>query len=119
MASDLEAKLVAVKSEDKPMVMDVMRVVQALKCCGDYTINVAPKGYELLCWLRGEEEVELSMDEAGLLNDVNPTRIRLLGLRVLKGGKCCLRVRVISLSEPCMMSDTILLSVRKRARFWG
>lgn len=119
MATDLEAKLVAVKSEDKPLVMDVIRVVQAFKACSDYTVNPAPRGYEVLCWVKTEEELEMALEEVELINEVNPTRVKVVGLRFLKGGKACVRVRVISLSEPCMMTEVILFKVRKRARWWG
>lgn len=120
MASEHNPKLVAVKVEDQSLVMDLLRVVQALSLCADYTINVAPKGYEVLAWLKTEEDVvDMSLEEVDLLNDVNPARIRAMGVRFLKGGKAAVRIRVISLSEPCMINDTILLRVRKRARWWG
>ena len=119
MASELEAKLVAVKAEDKILVMDVIRVVQALKLCADYTINLAPRGYEALCWLKTDDDAEMSLEELELVNEVNPTRVKVVGVRFVKGGKACVRVRVISMSEPCMMNDTVLFKVRKRARWWG
>ena len=50
---------------------------------------------------------------------VNPLRVRFMGVKLPTGGnKMCLRIRVISISEPCMMNETVLFTMRKRAR-WG
>jgi hypothetical protein len=45
-----------VKTEDKQMVLDILRVIQGLTCFNNYNLNVAPKGYELLAWLKKDED---------------------------------------------------------------
>lgn len=114
-----EPTLDAVKTEDRPMVLDVLRVMQGFKVCSTFTVNLAPRGYEVLGYIHTDREVEVKHDDTELVQQVNPLRVRFMGFRVHAGGATpCLRVRVISLSEPCMMNDTILITTRKRARFY-
>lgn len=115
-----EPTLDAVKLEDRPMMLDVLRVMQGLKCCSAFTVNLAARGYEALGWVHTDRDVDVNMESLELVNQVNPLRVRVMGFRVHSSGVSpCIRVRVISLSEPCMMNDSILFTVRKRARFWG
>lgn len=114
-----EPTLDAVKAEDRPMVLDVLRVMQGFKSCCAFTVNLAPRGYEVLGYVHSDREVEVKAEDTELVQQVNPLRVKFMGFRVHAGGAApCVRVRVISLSEPCMMNDTILYSVRKRARFY-
>ena len=114
-----EPTLDAVKAEDRPMVLDVLRVMQGFKCCSAFTVNLAPRGYEVLGYIHSDREVDVKAEDTELAQQVNPLRVRFMGFRVhANGTAACLRVRVISLSEPCMMNDAILYSVRKRTRFY-
>lgn len=120
-AAVAEPTLDAVKAEDRPMVLDVLRVMQGFKSCSAFTVNPAPRGYEVLGFINSEREreVEVKAEDTELVQQVNPLRVKFMGFRVHAGGTApCVRVRVISLSEPCMMNDTILYTVRKRARFY-
>lgn len=110
-----EPTLDAVKPDDRQMVKDVLRVLQSLSYTTTYTINLAPKGYEILAYLN-KDGVEVIYEDLGLTEQVNPLRVKCMGVRV-HGEASCIRVRVISLSEPCMMTDTILLKSRKRSRW--
>jgi hypothetical protein len=115
-----EPTLDAVKLEDRPMVLDTLRVMQGLKCCSAFTVNLAAKGYEVLGWVHTDRDTDVKLDDIELIQQVNPLRVRVMGFRVHASAVSpCLRVRVISMSEPCMMNDCILFTVRKRARFWG
>lgn len=120
-AGATEPTLDAVKAEDRPMVLDVLRVMQGFKCYSAFTVNLAPRGYEVLGYISSEREreVEVKAEDTELVQQVNPLRVKFMGFRVHAGGTApCVRVRVISLSEPCMMNDAILYTVRKRARFY-
>ena len=108
----------AVKSEDRAMVLDVLRVMQGLKCCSTYAVNPAARGYEVLGWMHSDHDAEVTLEQLELIGQVNNLRVKPVGVRVHAAlNMVCVRVRVISLSEPCMMSETILLSVRKRSRW--
>ena len=113
-----EPALDAVKSEDRVMVLDVLRVMQGLKCCSTYAVNPAARGYEVLGWMHSDHDAEVTLEQLDLIAQVNSLRVKPVGVRVHAAlNKVCVRVRIISLSEPCMMSETILLSVRKRSRW--
>ena len=113
-----EPALDAVKSEDKMRVLDVLRVMQGLKCCSTYAVNPAARGYEVLGWMHSDHDAEVTLEQLDLIAQVNSLRVKPVGVRVHAAlNKVCVRVRIISLSEPCMMSETILLSVRKRSRW--
>lgn len=119
-AGTTEPTLDAVKAEDRPMVLDVLRVLQGLKFSSAFTVNLAPRGYEVLGYIHTDrEQVDVKLEDTELVQQVNPLRVKFMGFRVHAGGVSpCVRVRIISLSEPCMMSDAILFSVRKRTRFY-
>jgi hypothetical protein len=110
----------AVKSDDRPMVLDVLRVLQGLKFSSAFTVNLAPRGYEVLGYIHTDsEQVDVSLEDTELVQQVNPLRVKFMGFRVhAAGASPCVRVRIISLSEPCMMDETILFTMRKRARFY-
>ena len=76
-------------------------------------MNPVQKGYEVLGWLSTDE---VKLDDMNLIDQVNPLRVKTMGVRLT--GKPCLRVRVISLSEPCMMNENILFTARKRSRWF-
>lgn len=115
-----EPTLDAVKAEDRPMVRDVLRVLQGLKICSAFTVNLATRGYEVIGWFHTDRDVDVNFEDVELVHQVNPLRVRVMGYRVHSGVvKVCLRVRIISLSEPCMMSESILFTVRKRSRWFG
>jgi hypothetical protein len=115
----LEPTLDAVKGDDRPMVLDVLRVLQGLKFSSAFTVNLAPRGYEVLGYIHTDREVDVRLEDTELVQQVNPLRVKFMGFRTHAGGSApCVRVRIISLSEPCMMNDAILFSVRKRARFY-
>ena len=115
-----EPTLDAVKAEDRPMVLDVLRVLQGLKFSSAFTVNLAPRGYEVLGYIHTDrDQVDVKLEDTELVQQVNPLRVKFMGFRVHAGGASpCVRVRIISLSEPCMMDEAILFSVRKRARFY-
>ena len=119
MEETLEPYLDAVKAEDKTLVRDVIRVVQSLKKCKTWTINVVAKGYEILCWVNNQEDVDITMEELDLIQQSNPLRVQYAGVRFFSAtGKGALRVYVLTQSEPVMIQESTLVRIRKRSR-WG
>ena len=120
MDETMEPHLDAVKSEDKVLVRDVIRLIQTLKKCTTWTINVVPKGYEILCWINTNDDVDITLDELDLIQQVNPLRVQFSGVRFFSAtGKGALRVHVLSQSEPIMIQEQTLVRMRKRSRWWG
>ena len=65
-----EPALDAVKSEDRVMVLDVLRVMQGLKCCSTYAVNPAAKGYEVVGWLPSDRDSEVTHEFLELIEQV-------------------------------------------------
>ena len=109
-----------VKSEDKPMIMDILTVMKKMDTFSNFTLNIAQKGYELLAWIKKNEEniSELFYDEPCLIEQVNELRVKIMSFKVHPTTGGCLRIRIISMNEPCMISETILMKCRKRTRIW-
>ena len=120
--AEKEPTLDAVKDEDKGIIRDILRVIQGMEWCSTFAVNVAHKGYEIVCWINteGEGETEVSYEDLGLIQQVNELRVKVMGLRFNNSvHRACVRVRVISHSEPCMVNDVILYRVSKRTRWFG
>lgn len=119
-SSRQEPSLDAVKEDDKRTVLDVLRVMGEIgnNACSAFVVNLAPKGYEVIGWVRTDRETEVPFDELGLIEQVNELRVKVMGVRINPGGnKPCVRVRVVSNTEKCMVTEATLLKVRKRRRW--
>ena len=115
-----EPHLDAVKSDDKVLVRDVIRLIQTLKKCTTWTTNVVPRGYEILCWINTKDDVDITLDELDLIQQVNPLRVQFSGVRFFSAtGKVALRVHILNQSEPIMIQEQTLVRMRKRSRWWG
>lgn len=111
----------AVDIEDKPLVKDVITVLNSLKICSGWVVNVVPKGYEILGWINNsKEDVTISLDDLDLLQQVNRVRIPIPTIKLLaNSNKSCVRIIVISHKEPVMVSEQTLLRVKKRKTWFG
>ena len=115
-----EPHMDAVKTEDKPLVRDVIHVIRTLNKCSTWTLNVVPNGYELLCWIRNQSDTDVTVDELDLIQQVNPLRVQFSGVRFFAAtGKAALRVHILSQSEPVMLHEQTLVRIRKRSRWWN
>lgn len=111
----------AVDTEDKPLVKDVITVLNSLKCCSGWVVNVVPKGYEILGWVNNtKEDISIGIDDLDLLQKVNVLRIPNPTIKLMaNGNKCCIRIIVISHKEPVMVHEQTLLRVKKRKTWFG
>lgn len=115
-----EITLDAVKPEDRSIVRDVVRVMQTLKICTSWSVQVVQKGYEVHGWVQPRDDKDISLDDLEMLEQINPLRVNFSGLRVYASPcKVCILVRVLSTNEPVMLHEKTLVRVRKRSRWWG
>ena len=66
----VEPTLDAVKTEDRQLILDLLRVIQGLKCCSTYAVNPAPKGYEVVGWLPSDRDSEVTHEFLELIEQV-------------------------------------------------
>ena len=109
--------------EDRVAVQDVLKIVKGLDFFNkDYKVSPANKGYEIICWLKfstDEEEVEVNYEQLGLIEEVNRLRIKVMGIKIGRGkDPAYVRIRLVSHTEPCMLSETTLFKAKKRSRWF-
>jgi len=111
-----EPTLDAVEAEDKPIITDIIGVIETLKLCSTWTVNVVPKGYEIQAWLNAKEDTMITLEDLDLIQQVNRLRVQMAGVKVYPT-KACVRVMVISHKEPVMLQEQAIVRIHKRKRW--
>ena len=117
-----------VHPEDHIIIRNVVAAIEALKVekiLLSWTVDTPNNSYIVNASISGTADCEFSRAELNTVNDVNPLRV--LSVAVAPdGGKLKLKVLVSDRNEPLMLTETQIVSVRKRARwafiglsFWG
>lgn len=110
----------AVKPEDRATVRDVLKVMDTLKLCTSWNVQLVQKGYEIHGWVQPRDDKDIALEDLEMLEQVNPLRVKLTGIRVYaSSNKVCILVRVLSTGEPVMLHEKTLVRVRKRSRWWS
>jgi len=110
-----------VHAEDRVVVRNVVAAIEALKTekiLLSWTADTGPGGYVVNAYINDSADCEFSRAELDTIHDVNPLRV--LSASVARiGGKLRLKVRISDRNEPLMLTETQVLTVRKRARWAG
>jgi len=105
--------------EDRVIIRNVVAAIEALKMekiLLSWTVDVTQGGYAVNAYINDAVDCELSKGELDTIHDVNPLRI--ISSSVARvGGKLRIKVRVSDRNEPLMLTETQVVSVRKRARW--
>ena len=108
-----------VHPEDRIVVRNVVAAIEALKAekiLLSWTVDTGPGAYVINAYINDAVDCEFSRAELDTVHDVNPLRV--LSASVARiGGKLRLKVRVSDRNEPLMLTETQVLTVRKRARW--
>ena len=108
-----------VHPEDRVVVRNVVAAIEALKAekiLLSWTVDTAPGVYVINAYISDAVDCEFSRAELDTVHDINPLRV--LSAAVARvGGKMRLKVRVSDRNEPLMLTETQVVSVRKRARW--
>ena len=108
-----------VHTEDRVIIRNVVAAIEALKLekiLLSWTVDVTQGGYAVNAYINDSVDCEISKAELDTIHDVNPLRV--IGASVARvGGKLRVKVRVSDRNEPLMLTETQVLSVRKRARW--
>ena len=108
-----------VHPEDRVVIQNVVAAIQALKAekiLLSWTVDAANGAYTINAYISDSVDCEFSRAELDTIHDVNPLRV--LSASVARSsGKLRLRVRVSDRNEPLMLTETQIVSVRKRARW--
>jgi hypothetical protein len=112
--------LEGVKSEDQQLVNDIIDVIQAMRLCSTWTIVVVPRGYEIQAWIDTKnEDVEVASSDLDLIHQVNNVRIQFVCVKLFKDtGKSCVRVFVVSYTEPVMLQEQTIMRIQKKRKWF-
>ena len=105
--------------EDRVVIRNVVAAIEALKLekiLLSWTVDVVQGGYAVNAYINDSIDCELSKAEIDIIHDVNPLRV-LSSSVVRTGGKMRIQVRVSDRNEPIMLTETQVVTVRKRARW--
>lgn len=112
-----------VHEEDRPLVRNAVLALQSLKkekILSSWHLSTEPGGisYVLTAFLVDSIDCEFSAQELNVLHDISPLRIRCASVGRL-GGKVVIRVRISHRDEPLTLTDTQIVTIRKRTRWMG
>lgn len=108
-----------VHAEDRVIVRNVVAAIEALKAekiLLSWTVDTGPGAYVINAYINDSADCEFSRAELDTIHDVNPLRV--LSASVARvAGKMRLKVRISDRNEPLMLTETQIVTVRKRARW--
>jgi len=114
----MEPCLDGVHEEDRPIVRNVVAVLQVIKkdpLFTTWTCHVAKGCYIVTAYI-DDVDCEFTARELQTLHDVNPLRVTSVAIQRV-GTRLSLKVRVSDRNEPIIITETEVVRVRKRSRF--
>jgi hypothetical protein len=113
--------LQGVKQEDRVMVRNVIYMLHACKhperLCVSWTVanNSTRTGYEVTGFMDPAKDFEVTKEELDLIELAEPLRIQSISIRKT-GDTPQIFIRVLSKSEPVMMTELDVVTIQKRRR---
>ena len=108
-----------VHAEDRIIVRNVAAAIEALKAervLNSWTVETGPGCYVVNALINDGVDWEFSKAELDTLHDVNPCRVLSASVGSV-AGKLRLKVRISDRNEPLMLTETQVVTVRKRSRW--
>ena len=112
-----------VQAQDRPLVRDVISVLHAmqnpLKVCKGWTVTLVGVNYEVTGSIDTRTgEWEVFYEDLDLLRQLDYARVGPVSIRGI-ASSVSVRVRVTAKSVPVMITQTDILRVQKRTRWFG
>jgi len=110
--------LQGVNEEDRPIIRNVVAALEHIKKAKlftSWTCNVAKGCYIVTAYLT-DGDWELGVRELETVHEVNPLRVLSVSVHS-QGQRLAVRVRVSDRNEPLMLTETQIVSIRKRSRW--
>ena len=112
-----EPALQGVKQEDRVLVRNIIYLMHACKhperLCVSWNVVTTRNGYEVTGFLDPSKDFEILKEQLDLINLADPLRIQ--GISIRKTGETTqILVRVLSKSEPIMMTELDIVTVQKK-----
>jgi len=114
-----EPLLQGVKQEDRAMVRNVIYLLHACKhperLCVSWSVSNTRNGYEVTGLLDPNKDFEIFKEDLDLIHLADPLRIQSISVRKT-GDAPQLLIRVLSRSEPVMLTELDVLTVQRKRR---
>ena len=111
-----------VHPEDRVIVRNVVAALETLKpekILLSWTVDGPHQGvYTVNAYINDAVDCDFSRAELDTIHDVNPLRVVSASV-AREAGRLKLKVRISDRNEPLVLTETQVLSVRKRARWAG
>ncbi len=108
-----------VHPEDRIIIRNVVAAIEALKVekiLLSWTVETVHNSYTVNAYINDTVDCEFSRAEMDTIHDVNPLRVMSASVARV-AGKLRLKVRVSDRDEPLMLTETQIVSVRKRTKW--
>ena len=114
-----EPALQGVKQEDRVLVRNVIYMLHACKhpdrLCVSWTVSNTRNGYDVTGFMDPAKDFEVWKEDLELIAQVDPLRVQSISIR--KSGETPqILIRVLSKSEPVMLTELDVVTVHKRRR---
>jgi hypothetical protein len=114
-----EPALQGVKQEDRVLVRNVIYMLHACKhpdrLCVSWTVSNTRNGYDVTGFMDPAKDFEVWKEDLELIAQVDPLRVQSISIR--KSGETPqILIKVLSKSEPVMLTELDVVTVHKRRR---
>ena len=114
-----EPALQGVKQEDRTLVRNVIYLLHACKhperLCVSWNVSNTRNGYEVTGFMDTSKDFEILKEHLDMITLADPLRIQSIAIR--KTGEATqILIRILSKSEPVMMTELELVTVQKKRR---
>lgn len=114
-----EPALQGVKQEDRVLVRNIIYLLHACKhperLCVSWNVATTRSGYEVTGFLDPAKDFDILKEHLDLINLADPLRIQSISVRKT-GDSPQIFVKVLSKSEPIMMTELDIVTVQKKRR---
>lgn len=114
-----EPALQGVKQEDRILVRNIIYLLHACKhperLCVSWTVATTRNGYEVTGFLDPAKDFEILKEHLDVISLADPLRIQSISVRKT-GDSPQILIKVLSKSEPIMMTELDIVTVQKKRR---
>jgi len=114
-----EPALQGVKQEDRILVRNIIYLLHACKhperLCVSWTVATTRNGYEVTGFLDPSKDFEILKEHLDVISLADPLRIQSISVRKT-GDSPQILIKVLSKSEPIMMTELDIVTVQKKRR---
>jgi hypothetical protein len=114
-----EPALQGVKQEDRSLVRNVIYLLHACKhperLCVSWNVANTRNGYEVTGFMDSGKDFEILKENLDMISLADPLRIQSIAIR-RTGEATQILIRILSKSEPIMMTELEVLTVQKKRR---